>query len=539
MNEDKIMGEDHQIGKGTSSTGRADPAEIAAFRLAAIIEYSDDAIVSLTIDGIIIGWNRGAERLYGYMAEEMVGHPVAILFPPDHYQEYLRIMNEVKAGKAVPAFDTVRRRKDETLVNVSVGFTPIEARTGEVVGTSKHSHDITRIKKLEAQFIEAQKMEVIGHLAGGVAHDFNNILAVVMCYSDLITLDLGKDSPLQKYTEEIRHAALRGTGLTRQLLVFSRKQTVQPVVLDLNDTVDDLDKMLRRLIDENIAMTIVPGKEIGRVKADPGYIGQVLMNLVINARDAMPEGGTVTIATSNATLDEIYADAHTGVIPGEYVMLSVTDTGTGITDEVKTRLFEAFFTTKPKGKGTGLGLATCHTIVQQSNGHIGVDSTLGKGTTFKIYLPRVEDPLDVTANLIKTGPLPRGTETLLVVEDEPSLRNLVRRVLETQGYQVLSAANGQEALRVAREHKGSPIRLVVTDVIMPLMGGKAMAEWLKTSYPGLQILFTSGYTDDAIAKHGVLEAGVAFLSKPYSPGTLTRKVRAMLDNETDTAMFRK
>jgi two-component system cell cycle sensor histidine kinase/response regulator CckA len=533
------MNNGHQNENATDNAAQADREKIAAYRLAAIIEYSDDAIVSKTVDGIVIGWNHGAERLYGYTAEEMIGRPIATLFPPENYQEYLRIMKAVKGGNAVPAFDTVRRRKDGTLINVSVGFTPIEARDGEIVGASKSSHDITRIKKLEAQFIAAQKMEVVGHLAAGVAHDFNNILAVIMGYGDLITSDLAPESPLRKYTEEIRQASERAAGLTRQLLVFSRKQTVQPVVLDLNDVVNDLDKMLRRLIDENIAMTIVPGKEIGRIKADAGYIGQVVMNLVVNARDAMPKGGKLTIATSNVTLDENYAHTHTGAIPGDYVMFSVSDTGTGMTDEVKAHLFEAFFTTKPKGKGTGLGLATCQTIVQQSGGHIGIYSEPGKGTTFKIYFPRVELPLDVAARPVPTGPLPRGTETLLVVEDEPSLRHLACGVLEAQGYEVLTATNGQDALQVAREHKGSPIRLVITDVIMPQMGGKVMAEWLKTIYPNLRILFTSGYTDDAIVQHGVLEPGIAFLPKPYTPVALACKVRAMLDNETDSAFLRK
>jgi two-component system cell cycle sensor histidine kinase/response regulator CckA len=503
--------------------------EQAEMRLAVIIEYSNEASVSITADGIVIGWNHGAERLYGYTAEEILGRSLSILFPPDHYQEYLGIMKEVRKGNAVPSFDTVRRRKDGTLINVSVGITPIEARDGEVIGASKYSHDITRIKKLEAQFIEAQKMEVIGQLAGGVAHDFNNILGVIMGYSDLIASDLGPESPLRKYAEEILHATERAAGLTRQLLVFSRKQTVQPVVLDLNDVVADMDKMLRRLIDENITMTIVPGKETGRVKADPGYIGQVLMNLVVNARDAMPNGGKLTIATSNVTLDDNYANAHTGVIPGDYVMLSVSDTGTGMSDEVKARLFEPFFTTKPKGKGTGLGLTTCQNIVQLSGGHIGVYSEIGKGTTFKVYLLRVDQPLDISTKSVATSPLPRGTETLLLVEDDPSVRHLAYTVLEAQGYKVLRANNGQDALRMAREHKGPPIRLVVTDVIMPLMDGKVMAGWLQTTYPDLKILFTSGYTDDAISHHGMLEKGVAFLSKPYTPVILARKIRAMLD----------
>jgi two-component system, cell cycle sensor histidine kinase and response regulator CckA len=265
----------------------------------------------------------------------------------------------------------------------------------------------------------------------------------------------------------------------------------------------------------------------------------VLMNLVVNARDAMPNGGKLSIATYNLTLDENYAHAHMGVTPGNYVMLSVSDTGTGMTSEVKAHMFEAFFTTKPAGKGTGLGLATCQTIVRQSCGHLDVYSEVGKGSTFKIYFPQVAQPLDVVASPIQTGPLPRGTETLLVVEDDSSVRHLARGVLKNQGYEVLSASNGQDALHVARAHKGSPLRLVVTDVIMPLMNGRVMAEWLKTTYPGLKILFTSGYTDDAIAQHGVLEPGVAFLPKPYTPAVLARKVRAMLDNETDTSLIRK
>ena len=386
-------------------------------------------------------------------------------------------------------------------------------------------------RRLEAQIIEAQKMEVIGLLASGVAHDFNNILAVIIGYSDLMASDLGPDSPLQKYTEEIRHASERAAGLTRQLLVFCRKQTVVPAVLDLNVVVKDLEKMLRRLIDENIEMKIISGKQIGRVKADSGYVGQVLMNLVVNARDAMPNGGKLTIATNNVKLDKNYARTHTGVIPGDYVMLSVSDTGTGMTEEVKALLFDAFFTTKPTGKGTGLGLATCKTIVNQSGGHIDVYSEVGKGATFKIYFPRIAQPPDIVARSIQNGPLPRGTETLMVVEDEPSVRHLACGVLRNQGYEMLSASNGQDALHVAREHKGSPIRLVVTDVIMPLMGGKVMAEWLKITYPDLKILFTSGYTDDAISHHGVLEAGVEFLPKPYTPATLVRKVRELLDEK--------
>jgi two-component system, cell cycle sensor histidine kinase and response regulator CckA len=385
-------------------------------------------------------------------------------------------------------------------------------------------------KRLEAQFIEAQKMEVVGQLAGGVAHDFNNVLAVIMGYGDLIAQDLGLDHPLQKYAEEIRNAAVRAAGLTQQLLIFSRKQTVQFVVFDLNEVIEGMDKMLRRLVDENIEMTVVYGKQTGQVKADSGYVWQVLMNLVVNARDAMPNGGKLVIETSAVTLDEAYAQAHPGTTPGDYAMLSVSDTGTGMTDEVKARLFEAFFTTKPIGKGTGLGLVTCQTIVRQSGGHIDVFSELDQGTTFKIYFPRIEQPAPVAvSSTSKTGTLRRGTETLLLVEDEPSVRHLAQGVLRAQGYIMLTAPNGQDALRIARDHQGEPIALVVTDVIMPRMGGQVMAEWLKTTNPKLKVLFTSGYTEDAIAHHGVLEPGIAFLPKPYTPATLARKVREMLD----------
>ena len=383
--------------------------------------------------------------------------------------------------------------------------------------------------RLNALFIEAQKMEVVGQLAGGVAHDFNNILAIIMGYCDLLKSEIAKDSPLQVYAEEIDQASVRAAGLTRQLLVFSSKHTVQPSVLDLNGVVKDLDKMLRRLIHENIEMVISPGVRVGRINADAGYIGQVLMNLVVNARDAMPKGGTLSITTSNATVDQNQASAHPGANPGAYVVLSVGDTGTGMTEDVKARLFEAFFTTKPKGKGTGLGLATCQTIVQHSRGFIDVRTEIGRGTTFNVYFPRVDQSIQVAATSSEPRPLPGGTETLMVVEDDPSLRQLACGILRNRGYQILVASNGQEALQVASAHKGPPIRLVLTDVVMPLMDGEVMAQWLKITYPDIRILFTSGYTDDSITQQGVLGTGVEFLPKPYSPSILVRKVRDLLD----------
>lgn len=399
----------------------------------------------------------------------------------------------------------------------------------EVRRAMQEVQERTQHRQLEEQFIQSQKMEVVGQLASGVAHDFNNILAVIIGYTDLIIQQLGPGHALHKHASEVQHAAERASKLTQQLLIFSRKQTVQPTVLDLNEVLKNLDKMLRKLIDENVEMRFVLGNPIGHIKADSGHIGQVLMNLVVNARDAMPDGGRLTIETRSITLTEDHAYTHPDATPGDFVMLAVSDTGSGMTDEVKKHLFEAFFTTKPKGKGTGLGLATCHTIIKQSGGHVSVCSEPGKGTTFNIYFPRVEQTPGTSISPGTAGPLPRGIETLLVVEDEPALRNLAHDVLSAQGYEVLLAANGQDGLRVAQEHKGRPIRLTVTDVVMPQMGGKVMADWLKATYPDLKILFTSGYTDEAIVHHGVLDSGVAFLPKPYTPATLSCKVRELLD----------
>jgi two-component system, cell cycle sensor histidine kinase and response regulator CckA len=384
-------------------------------------------------------------------------------------------------------------------------------------------------RRLETQAIEGQKIDVVGQLAGGVAHDFNNILAVIIGYCHLLKSDLLPDSPQLKYAEEIRHASERAAGLTRQLLAFSRKQTVQPAQLNLNAVVESMDQLLRRLIDANIEMTLDLGKQIGCVHADSGYVGQVLMNLVVNARDAMPYGGKVTISTNDVTVDEKFADTSIAAFPGNYVMLSVSDSGTGMTDEVKARLFEPLFTTKPIGKGTGLGLVTCQNIVQLSGGHISLDTAMGKGSTFKVYFPRRDEPIDTPTPPLASKVLLHGTETLLVVEDEPTVRHLACAILEAYGYRVLEANNGEEGVRAVRDFQGPPIRLVITDVIMPLMGGKAMADLLTITNPEIKILFTSGYTDEAITRYGVLDAGVDFLAKPYAPATLARKVRELLN----------
>jgi two-component system, cell cycle sensor histidine kinase and response regulator CckA len=384
-------------------------------------------------------------------------------------------------------------------------------------------------RRLEARFIEAQKMELIGQHAAGVAHDFNNILSVIMGYSDMLLMKLSTDDSLRNHAGEILRASKRGAALTLQLLVLCRKQTVHPVVMDLNVVLLDLEKMLERLIHENITLAICPGTHAGNILADPGSIGQVLMNMAANARDAMPDGGRLTIATSRVTLDEYSTHVYPGSLPGDYILLSVSDTGTGMSEQVKAHIFEAFFTTKPVGKGTGLGLANCKTIIQQSGGCMSVFSELGKGATFQILFPCVDQPLELAVQSVPIGPLARGTETLLVVEDDPAVRRFAVEVLQTQGYNVLSAVNGKDGINMARTHQGPPIQLVVTDVIMPLIGGRVMAECLKMTCPEVKVLFTSGYNDDTISNHGVLEADMDFLPKPHTQATLTRKVREMLD----------
>lgn len=404
------------------------------------------------------------------------------------------------------------------------------ARLGFAVRRAvKDVAQIESCRRLEEQFIQAQKMEVVGQLASGVAHDFNNILAVIMGYSELIISDISPDNAIHQDAQEIRSAAERATALTRQLLIFSRKENLQPVVLDINTIADSMDKMLRQLIGETIELTVIPGEKLGRIKADPGYVAQVLMNLVVNARDAMPNGGRLTIETRNITSDDNYALNCADASPDGYVMLAVTDTGVGMAEEVRARIFEPFFTTKPKGKGTGLGLATCQTIVKQCGGHMSVQTELGKGSTFRVFFPRVDEPLQAPPRTDRANLMPHGTETVLFVEDEPAVRDLACAILEGQDYTVLRATNGQDGLRVAREHHGNPIRLVITDVVMPQMGGTVMAEWLKAAYPDMKILFTSGYTDEDLAHHGVLDPGVDFLPKPYTPAVLATKVREILD----------
>ncbi|HVA01863.1 MAG TPA: response regulator [Terriglobia bacterium] len=382
--------------------------------------------------------------------------------------------------------------------------------------------------RLEEQLQQAQKMEAIGRLAGGIAHDFNNLLTIITGYGQLLLDHLPPDDKMRTYVNQIKKAGDRAASLTRQLLAFSRKQVLAPEVLDLNCVVANINKMLPRLIGEDIELVAVAYPDLGRVKADPGQIEQVIMNLAVNARDAMPQGGRLTIETANADLDENYSSQRRVVIPGAYVMLAVSDTGTGMTPEIQSQIFEPFFTTKEQGKGTGLGLATVYGIVKQSGGYIWVYSEAGKGTAFKIYLPRIYAAAGEAKKAEGVGRAKAGSETILVVEDNEAVRRLVRGILEARGYTLLEAGGGEEALKMIESHAG-PIHLLLTDIVMPRVNGPELAARLAPLHPEVKVLYMSGYTDNAIVHHGILDSGTHFLQKPFTPETLARRVREVLD----------
>ncbi len=410
---------------------------------------------------------------------------------------------------------------DEARLTRDAGGRPVEVFGSWV--------DITERKGLEMQLLQAQKMEAVGQLAGGVAHDFNNVLTAIAGYAELLREDLPGEDARRGDAEEIIRATERAAALTRQLLAFSRRQVLAPRVLDLNTVVASVDNMLRRLIAADVELRTALAPELGAVRADPGQLEQVIMNLVVNARDAMPRGGKLTIETANAELDESYALEHPAVMAGPYVMLAVSDSGVGMDGITQARIFEPFFTTKEKGKGTGLGLATVYGIVKQSGGNIWLYSEPGRGTTFKIYLPRVDQPIELPAPTPAARETPRGTETVLLVEDDEAVRALARKMLAAHGYTILAAPSGADALELAASHAG-PIHLLVTDVVLPGISGRELAARFESVRPGLKVLYTSGYTDEAVVHHGVLDAGIAFLQKPFSSGSLARKVRETLDS---------
>jgi signal transduction histidine kinase/CheY-like chemotaxis protein len=469
--------------------------------------------------------------MYGYSEEEFRGLTLRSLQSDEESHRFLAEMN----GPAHPAPSVwSHRTKSGRVIEVEIAVHPIDWK-GRKAGMAVVM-DITGRRLLEDQLRQARKMEAVGMLAGGVAHDFNNLLTIITGYSQLILNSLRHDDPNRHSAEQIMKAGERAAALTRQLLAFSRRQVLQPKVLDINRLVSGLSAMLQRLIGEDVDLRLVLPPDVGCVHADPGQVEQVLMNLVVNSRDAMPKGGTLTVETANVELDESYTNRHMEVKSGSYIMLAVSDNGAGMDEATRARLFEPFFTTKGAGKGTGLGLSTVFGIVKQSGGSLQVYSELGRGTSVKVFLPRIDQPaaLDPEAQHNVIG---RGHETILLVEDDDMVRNLVRETLKRAGYTVLDAASPVEARRASGEFHGT-IHLLITDVVMPRTNGRELAEQLIVRRPKLKILYMSGYTDGAIASSGVSTREVAFLQKPFTPAGLIEKVREVLENEDLTRLTR-
>ena len=628
----------------------------ATARLAAIVEGSDDPIIGYTPDGVITDWNQAATRLYGYLAEEAIGQNLSITVPPHLENETTEILNTVAAGERVQQFETVRQRKDGSLLNVSFSVSPIVGQGGNIIGGSTIIRDISSRKRmeealrrseerfrlvaratkdaisdwditsgtvwrsdsywkkfgyppkatepdvdgwknllhpedrdrvwntfqaallrqsdsyeieyrfcradgsyavvldrayivyddsgkptraigtmtdlsdrreLEEQFRQAQKMEAVGRLAGGIAHDFNNCLMVITCYAEIMREQLGTEDKLREHLAQVLKSAERAGSLTHQLLAFSRKQLLSPRVINLNAVVGDSETMIQRLIGEDIELNVSLAETLWPVKADPGQIGQVLMNLCINARDAMPDGGELRIETKNVLVDVEAARKLPALVPGDYAALVVSDKGTGMTEEVQVHLFDPFFTTKEHGKGTGLGLSTVYGIVKQSGGYIWVDSELGRGSSFTIYLPAVESPLTTTATIPEINQTEGQGETILLAEDDDGLREAISAFLSLHGYVVLEAIDGADALRVAKSHAES-IRVLVTDVILPKLSGAKLAREVAMMSPDVLTLYISGYTDRGMVEYDRADSTVGFLQKPFALRTLLEKLGEMI-----------
>jgi PAS domain S-box-containing protein len=478
-------------------------------------------------DGRILAANAAAVRIAGYPSvSALLDASVVDLYAEGG--ERARVAGALERGESLQNLEIQGRRQDGTLIWVSVNVRPVRSAAGAVAHYEWSFSDITERRQLESQLRQAQKMEAVGQLAGGVAHDFNNLLTVIggRCY--LMLGKLAADDPLRREVELVRGASERAARLTHQLLAFSRKQVLEPRVLDLNETVSGIEPLLRRLIGEHIEISVIQGPGLAHVKADAGQLEQVILNLAVNARDAMGRGGQLVLETANATLDAAAARRSPDLEPGAYVMLSVTDSGHGMDAATRAQIFEPFFTTKEVGKGTGLGLATVYGIVKQSGGLIEVESEPGHGASFKVYLPAVQAPVEVAEPARAPGTRRRGSETVLLVEDDPNLRTLAREILTVQGYTVIEATSPLDAIRIHQSHADA-IHLLLTDVVMPEMNGPQLAAQLQAGRPGMEVLFMSGYTGSALALEGGGEFGGAFLAKPFTPDGLSRRVREVLD----------
>ena len=501
-------------------------------------QFYDEAPVGyheLDTKGRITRVNRKELEMLGYTAGEMLGKPLWNFFVEEDTTRHVTMAKLAGDVSFHDTFERTYRRKDGTTLPILVEDRLLRGKSDQIIGIRSTVEDITErrqtqeaLRKSEEQLRQWQRVEAIGRLAGGVAHDFNNLLMTIKGCSELLLNAFDRRDPRREEVEEILKAGERATSLTRQLLAFGRRQVLQPQVLDLNSLVINMDKMLRRLIGEDIQLVTVLDQELWSVKVDPGMIEQVIMNLAVNSRDAMPNGGKLTIETANIIHDENYASRHISMKPGYYVMVAVSDNGCGMDKETQSHLFEPFFTTKEKGKGSGLGLSTVYGIIKQSGGNIWVYSEPDQGTTFKIYLTRVEKTAKVYKPKTRPSMAPGGTETILLVEDEEAVRTMVSKILRNKGYMVLEAAHSKEAFEISERHEG-PIHLMVTDVIMPQMSGRELAERLAPSLPEMKVLYMSGYPDNTIVQHGVLEPGTAFLQKPFTLNALELKVREVLD----------
>ena len=506
-------------------------AEAERMRLMTAIEQAAEGVVVTDGEGAIEYVNPAFSAMTGYSREEVLGKNPRILKSGKQDADFYASMWATLLAGQVWRGEIINRRKDGNLYREKMSITPVRDEHRKITHIVAMKEDITARKLLEDQFRQAQKMEAVGRLAAGMAHDFNNLLTIIIGYSDLMLDEFVSTDPRRAYATEIKGAGERAEGLTRQLLAFSRQQVLAPQILDLNTLIANLTKMLKRLIREDIELVFEVGPIPTMVKADPGQIEQVLMNLAVNSRDAMPQGGKLTIETSHFLVDKASGNTHYSMPAGSYVMVAVTDTGCGMDKDVQAHIFEPFFTTKEQGKGTGLGLATVYGIIEQSGGHIWVYSELGVGTTFKIYLPTAAGAPEIAEeSVVPAG----GSETVLLVEDDASLRELARMVLSARGgYKVLESSGGKEALVFAGQHQGT-IHLLLTDVVMPGMSGGELSEGLAPLRPEMKILYMSGYTDDTAVRHGVLEEGMAFLQKPFTPESLLRKVRDVLDTRSQT-----
>jgi len=483
-------------------------------RLAAIIDSSQDAIIAKALDGTITAWNKGAERTYGYSAEEVIGKPISLLAPKDRPDEIPEILKKIARGEAIENLETVRVTRDGRYLNMSISISPLRDTSGELVGASVIARDITTQRRTEDQLRQSQKMEAVGRLAGGVAHDFNNVLGIVNACSEFLRDRIDPSAESFTYVENIKKATERGAALTRQLLAFSRKQVIKPVLLDLNDRLKDITKLLRPLMGDDVEVVVAPRSTSAVVEADPGQIDQIIVNLAVNARDAMPRGGKFILETASVEFDQHFADQHQPLTAGKYVMLAVSDTGSGMDKATLGRIFEPFFTTKDPSKGTGLGLATVYGIARQNGGHIWVYSEPGHGTTFKLYLPSAEHKLGAAAAAEAEAAVPRHQETILLVEDDDIMRSLTSKLLKEQGYIVVEAENGKLALEWAMAHPGQ-IDLLLTDVVMPAMSGPELAERLSTANPSLKTVYMSGYTGELMEASERLKRGI-LLEKPFT-----------------------